>query len=204
MESNSKNKDKQIIFKRLNDLEFINLGKGTYISSPSKLHLTNLNFNVKEWVGKNLLNDLPQDYKYLIKFATIIDLRNVFSERVISIRGKTLFEALQENDKFIIDLLLILKKEDITIDSVIKNSTIDLLIDDNLTKNELEKIRENSNIIMENLSTSHNNKFIYLTDLFNLDLNKTNEILKGYCTNYESVSNQIINNAKFWNNFLGN
>jgi gas vesicle protein len=184
-------------FLRSSESKFKIIGPGLYILPPENCPEINASFDVKKWLNEEILKtlNLPQNYKRLFSFISVIDLRKTAEERVIAKRGRTIFEVLGK-DRQIMANLLSSKKIFGEVCEIIDNSDISWLIDKDCSNEELEKIQSNSDEILKKLGKSK------LTDLFTLEKQEIEEELKKYCSNFGSVAEQIKENSLFWNNLF--
>ncbi len=189
-EGNSLIKDKLL------SLGFVTWGSGIYLLPPHKGPNITESFRISDWIEDTILKALPTDYKYLIQFATVIDLRKVFSKRHISKKRRTIFEVLKEDESFLPELLVSLKEENITLKRMITEATIDFLTQDSCTQSEKEKLKQKSQIILTNLSLSN------ILDLRLTGVDRLRESIKNQCQNDQKVAEEISANSTFWYTFL--
>ncbi len=191
----------KLIVKKLYSLGFVSSGQGIYLLKPLKaieLGIDN-NTNITKWVQDNLLANLPNNYKYIIKFACIVDLRNVSTFTKIVIHAKTVFDKLDIADIMTLKDFFANTKSIISIKEIIENTDITFLIDACITEAERDALRQNSSQILKTLLPAKNRSML---NLATQDIMTISSQLNSYCSEPDKVATNILNNAIFWKRFF--
>jgi hypothetical protein len=194
-EAESQDKSKQKIYNNIINLGFKGTKGGVYILPPKNCPNINENFSIEEWTKKNVLKGVSKGYKYIINFVVLIDIRKAWSNRILSEKSQTISEILSADTNLMTTLLVKLDNK-ATIKDVIKGAGIGFLIEKDCTEKELEVISKDNDKIIEEIGKKD------ILSLFATDEKTLSEVIKKYCADYGSVSKQIIENSRFWNNYL--
>ncbi len=183
-----------------NDLGFERLGNGLYILPPSKL---NYPYNkppeqkwIENWFKRNIKRKIPEDYKYVVHFMALVNIRHIFSERRFSKQDKTALEILTKDEVFLKHFLSTVEEEYKSTKEIIKEERISLLITDYCTDAERRRINEENNKIMKKLNCKN------LFDVSTKTRREINEVIKGYCKRDFEVTDNIYNNAQMLKGLL--
>lgn len=199
----NRSKNVKLIKERMIDLGFKPIGSGVSILPPA---LTpNFLRNKKDldnWVDKNLLFDLPEDYRFILSFVMIIDLKLTTSRKKDEISWKKeIYEVLDVSELYSIDDTIdyLIKKKNLSIKDIINIPSFYFLSDNtDISLEDRNKLEKKDIIIIKNLK-----KRLEVDELKLLDIIKIEKhILKDELEKFVKVTNKdidkIITNAKFW------
>lgn len=185
----------------LSNLGFVTSGQGVYILRPINNAGINNTTNVYKWVDQNVVNKLPPDYKFIIKFAAIVDLRKVASFQRKVIHTKTVDAVLDIDDLLSIKNIIIETDKIISLKKVVEESDLGFLINSGIPENELENIKTNSQNIISALEKT-NGKKISLINICAVQKDQLEKALQPYCSEQTVVATNIQDNSRFWQNFF--
>jgi hypothetical protein len=182
---------------------FKTFGYGIYILPPVRARELGISadLDIDKWVDNNVLTGLPNDYKYIINFAAVIDLRHMTAKRKMVVRPKTYLDILEPEDLVNPDEIAsyLKNKKNISLKDIIQIPNFAFLIDEfSIDKEDYNALKMHNDKILTDIKKKIGNGEIKTTDLSTIAETTLNEVLKNYVKNPEIISKMIIKNAKFW------
>ncbi|MGC8580442.1 MAG: hypothetical protein ACP5MB_10360 [bacterium] len=192
---------------RLYSLGFRHINSGIYILPPVKARELDISesFDISDWLKRVLLKGLPNDYKCMINFVSIIDLKNTAAHNNLVKRSKTYLDVLAPEDLIEPEGLIayLNDKKNISIKDVIQIPNLVFLLDESsVDKKDYEAVRKHNDEILMAIKKNVGSKEIITTDFATINENIIQDVLKAYVSNPGEISGMIIRNAKFWNRNL--
>jgi len=201
------NEPQKRIQSRLLSLGFKTFGQGIYILPPVKADFIKKGFDLKKWIHKHILKGLPKDYKYIIKFAAIVDMRKMICDKQLVTKAQTYLDVLSIDDLMspqqIINYLK--TKRNISLKDIIELPNIAFLVEEYLTsRKDYEMLKRNNDKILSEIKREIKVDEIKTTDLGSIDEEKLSEILKKYVSEPEKIAKRIKMNSIFWRDVFSN
>jgi hypothetical protein len=195
------NEPKKRIQKKLLSLGFKTFGYGIYVLPPVKADFIQVGFDLKSWIKRNVLKGLPKDYKYIINFAIVVDLRKMVCDKKIVTKARTFLDILKAEDimkpQEVVEYIKL--KKNISTKDIIELPNLLFLVEDYLIKkSDLEKLRKNNDAIFEGIMKKVSCQSIKTTDLAAIGEKELTGILSEHISEPDKIAKRIIENAKFW------
>jgi len=203
---------RQVVLKnRLKELGFKFIWGGVRILPPKKTPQDlDSQEDLDRWIRDNITDGLGPEFKYVFPFATLLDLRMVFSERKgkpefgPAGRVRTLFEELGADDFDPGVVYGCIKKRHLSFENLISRGDIVFLakLSDPSSRDNLEQSKEG---IMKELMKKAGVKRLDLSYFSSMDKKgerRLSAALKGHVSNEKAVARGIIEEAKLWNSIL--
>ena len=201
------NEPKKQIQNRLLKLGFKTFGQGIYILPPVKANFIKRGFDLKRWLQRRILKDLPKDYKYIIKFAAVVDMRKMICDKQLVIKAQTYLDILSVEDLIqphqIVTYLK--SKRNISLRDVIELANISFLVEEYLVKKKDYKIlKKNNDKILSEIKREMNMDEVKTTELGSIDEETLSKILEKYVSEPKKIAERIKENSIFWKNVFNN
>ncbi len=196
---------RKLITDRLFEMGFKTTGQGVYILPPVKATFIKPGFNLNKWLKDEILDRLPDDHKYIIKFAMVVDFKKMVFEKKIVVRAKTILENMDAEDILepseVVEYLQM--KKNISIKDVIEVPNLAFLVEEHLVSAaNYKKLIEQNEEIINRIQREMNLPELNTTRLGNVDQEQLSTILQHYVTESDTIAERIIQNAGFWNAFF--
>jgi len=190
---------------RLYSLGFKHINSGIYILPPVKAREWGVdgNFDLDKWLKTKLLLNLPKDYKHMINFVSIIDLKKTTARNNLVKRSRTYLDVLEPADLIEPERLIeyLKDKKNISIKDIIQVPNLLFLVDEYaVNKKDYESIKRHNDEILISIKNKIHLDEIKTADLATIDEETLKEALENYTNKPTEISSMIIRNAKFWNN----
>ncbi len=183
--------------------------KGTYLLPPSKLPPFENKQDLEKWISKNIYDKIPSNFRYVIPYIQLIDLRFNFSKKKDDLTKKnygTILDSVNVEDllNFTESLNYLQKKKSISLKDIIEIPHVFFLADNtSLSKTDLETLKQNDENIIKALEKKIGAE-IFTKDFVKIEDN----ILKTVIEEHIHISNDDIKiikqNAKFWVDLIDN
>ncbi|MHB1830734.1 MAG: hypothetical protein ACYCO0_05065 [Candidatus Micrarchaeaceae archaeon] len=192
---------------RLLEYGFKTFGYGIYLLPPVKSRDLGVkaDFDIKKWMEQTILKGLPKNYKYIINFAAIVDIRHMTSKRNIVEKARTYLDILEPEDLVRPEeIALYLKnKKNISIKDVIQIPNLIFLVDNfGIDMEDYNALNEHNDEILIAIKKKIKAKDIKTTDLATINEDTIESVLSKYTKKPKEITKMIIRNAKFWNRNL--
>jgi len=205
--------DEKLIRDRLYSLGFKDLGQGVKILPPAKMpNGLRTREDIKEWLKRNVLRDLPQHYKYSITYATLIDLRNVYADKSAPkewahrFRGQTIFDRLSWDELFPPEFIrkTIKRKLKVSIEELINEYLpLPFLLSRYLGGEDLKKVLKDREAIIEDIGKTFNLDRVLLVDFADMNSHILSKVLSKHgVKKSETIAERMIDEATVWKQFL--
>jgi len=205
---------KKLIRDRLAELGFKDIASGIKILPPSRMPEPPLKNrkDVENWLKQNVLNLLPEDHKYSIVFAQLVDLRKLYAtkyapkEWAYRFRGYTIFDKLSWEELFPIKYIrkIISRKTRVSIEElIVKYFPFSFLISRFLNDKDLDRILSQRKRIIQDLKNVFQIENLTLMSFAEMDAKNLSGVLASLkIRNSHQIATDMINEAKYWKSFL--
>jgi len=191
--------EQRFIGNKLREMGAIGLNGGFYFLPPK---LFDQSVRTKEqlnvWLNKEILSKVPNELRYTIVLASIIDLKNIVVEQKKEKPeqwGETLLDMIPPNQLFDREFLLKEIKNKTSIREILDYASPSVFCSEILKQNELKKLVENQNAIFDEIKkkTGGTPTLETYATIQSIDLE---EILKPYLTNPKVAAEHIVKRAQ--------
>jgi len=159
---------------------------------------------LNQWLTSKILSKLPQGYRHKISIM-IVDLNKVLVKGEGETRMKSIFEKINITDLVKLTKLneYLKKKKNISLIDIIQIPKLERLINKpSYGFGDHSKIEKDGEKILLEIGKQYGWQDIKTKNLADIDKTILIDLLKKYqIKNFEQISNDIIENSKFWRQF---
>ena len=184
---------------------------GTCIIPPDKIDQQLSDKEILIWFETELRKFIPEDYKFNFSIVSVVDLKSTITlNQEMHPKSKYRLTYL---DGLAIDQILsfrelesfLYSEKNISSRDIIDLPSLTFLADrESTTLTNFKKLADNNNEIIGSLKEKLDFNEIKTTDIALVELTDLKEVLADYMNDTESLSENIIENAKFWKNYFEN
>lgn len=181
--------------------------RGTYLLPPSRLPAFSNRKELEKWITKNILDRIPKNYRYVIPFIQLIDLRFTFSKKKDKLTKKDydfLLDSIAAEEllNFSESLNYLQKKKKISLKDIVETPHIHFLLDNtSINQKDKELLNKKNKEIVGQLEDKLGRE-IFTRDFVNMSNEDLTNILNKYIQIEEKDVKIIKQNAQFWVNLF--
>lgn len=186
--------------------KFIKGSRGLYLLPPSRLPSFKDRPDLEHWIKNNIYSSIPKNFRYIIPYITLIDLRFTFSKKEDKLSKKydLLLDAISSEEllTFSEGLSYLQRKKKLSLQDLINIPNF-LFWSDNtsLSPKEKEKLTESNDKIVE-LIQKDLNREVFTKDVPDLETERLYEHMSKFVSITKEDVIAIKENAKFWVDLL--